>query len=88
MPWPAKSIHPVRSSDEPGAVFDDGGTGLLEAARRRFAPRGCEISCDAKHTVWVKSVDGRLSLGLPRWKVGRQSVEHLLDSVEERLDRL
>jgi len=87
MPWPAKSARPVRPSDDPDVVYDDGGTGLLEEARRRFAPRGCEISCDVKHTVWVKSVDGRLSVGLPRWKVGRHSVDELLDSVEQRLAR-
>lgn len=84
MPWRKKQFR-ARGVVETSLRGDDGGTGLLEAARQRFEPRGCEIFCDRRHTVWVKSADGRLSLGLPQWRVDRSSVDELLDGVEERL---
>ena len=86
MPWTSKNSRPADSVDAADVVVcDDGGSGLFEAASNRFAPAGCEIVCDIRHTVWVKRADRGLSVGLSPWMVERQSVDELLDRVGERL---
>lgn len=86
MHW-SKNTASSSLADEPAVVFDDGGTGLLEACKSRFASEDCEVSCDAKHTVWVKRADGTLSVGLSRWMLSRYSIEELLDNVGAKLAR-
>lgn len=73
--------------DVPEVVYDDGGTGLYQAAADRFAALGCEIVCDAAHTVWVKRPGTGHSVGMARWMVERKPMDKLLDSVAERLRR-
>ena len=83
MPWMSK--RSTTDAGDSGVVCDDGGSGLLKACQSRFASRDCEISCDARHTVWVKRSDGSLSVGLPPWQLSRHSVDELLEGVEEKL---
>lgn len=84
MPWSRHSrLH--ASSPEPRVEYDDGGSGLLEACRRRFDGAGCVITCDASHTVWVKRADGARSVGLPPWQLRRHALDELLDDVDEKL---
>jgi hypothetical protein len=85
MPWLSKRSAAIPASDS--AAFDDGGSGLLEACQKSFGPVGCEISCDARHTVWVKRADGSLSVGLPPWQLERHSVDELVERVSARLSR-
>jgi hypothetical protein len=83
-----RSSKQFRHSDtaEVDAVqYDDGGSGLFEACQDRFASSGCEIACDARHTVWVKRADGTRSVGLAAWLLNRHSMDELLDDVEARL---
>ena len=72
-------------ADAEEVVYDDGGSGLLEACQNRFASERCDIRCDVRHTVWVKSPDGSRSVGLSPWMVTRRSVDELLDNVEKKL---
>jgi hypothetical protein len=80
-----KFRHSDTSAEVDPVIYDDGGSGLLVACRDRFASSGCEITCDARHSVWVKRADGTRSVGLAGWLLNRYSMEDLLDSVEERL---
>lgn len=73
--------------DAPEVVYDDGGSGLYQACLDRFAALGCEIVCDAAHTVWVKRSGTGHSIGLARWMVERKPMDKLLDGVAERLSR-
>ena len=77
--------HSKTSAEVDAVLHDDGGSGLLEACRDRFAASGCDITCDARHSVWVRRADGTRSVGLAGWLLNRYSMEELLDSVEERL---
>jgi hypothetical protein len=86
MPWASKLSRSSDPDAEP-VVYDDGGSGLLEACESRFSSRNCDIACDARHTVWVKRADGSRSVGLSPWMLGRQSMDELLDGVEARLGR-
>jgi len=88
MPWSSKgSTSSAPACESAAAVFDDGGSGLLEACRSRFESSGCEISCDARHTVWIKRADGSLSVGLSPWQPSRHSTEEILAGVAARLRR-
>lgn len=73
--------------DGPEPVYTDGGSGLYQAAVDRFAAMGCDIACDAAHTVWIRHAGTGHSVGLARWMVERKSVESLLDGVAARLSR-
>jgi hypothetical protein len=85
-----RSSKKFRRSDTGAEIdavqYDDGGSGLFEACQARFASSGCEITCDARHSVWVKRADGTRWVGLAGWLLNRYSMEELLDSVEARLD--
>jgi len=79
-------LHNAKTAEVEAAIeYDDGGSGILEACRDRFASAGCSISCDASHTVWVKRPDGTKSVGLPQWMTSRYSMDKLLDDVEAKL---
>jgi len=82
----SRSRPSAADADAEPIVYDDGGSGLLEACRDRFAPFGCEIVCDARHAVWVKRADGARSVGLSPWLIGRYSTVEVLDDVEARLE--
>lgn len=74
------------TADEATPVkYDDGGSGILEACKRKFAPLGCTVTCDASHTVWVKHPDGTKSVGLQPWLVSRYTPDELLAKVEAKL---
>ena len=77
--------HSDTDVEADAVVYDDGGSGLFEACQARFASSGCEITCDSRHSVWVKRADGTRSVGLAAWLLNRYSVDELLDSVEARL---
>ena len=83
------SSKQFRHSDDPAEVdavqHDDGGSGILEACRARFASSEYEIRCDARHTVWVTRADGARSVGLAGWLLNRYSMDELLSGVEVRL---
>jgi hypothetical protein len=82
--------YPKPKLSDPDAiavVYDDGGSGLLDACRTRFAPFDCEVSCDERHTVWVKRANGSLSVGLPPWMLNRSSIDELLEGVTVKLKR-
>jgi len=88
MRSPSKRSVPTAPNGEVEVVvYDDGGSGLFEACRNRFESYDCEISCDARHTVWIKRPDGTLSVGLSRWMLNRQTMDELLDDVGARLAR-
>ena len=75
------------STAEPVVVYtDDGGSGLLEACRARFAPPEFTVECDARHTVWVKRSDGSRSFGLPPWLLRQHSLDEVLEGVEAKLE--
>ncbi|MDP2181321.1 MAG: hypothetical protein Q8K99_01965 [Actinomycetota bacterium] len=75
-----------RASTEPQIVYtDDGGSGLLEACRSRFAPPEYEVACDARHTVWVKCTVGARSFGLAPWLLREHSMDEVLKSAEAKL---
>ncbi len=77
--------RPQVDPDAEPVVYDDGGSGLLEACKQRFESFGCEITCDSRHTVWVKTADGTRSVGLSPWLVNRRSLEDVLDGVDAKL---
>lgn len=82
----SKQFRSSASTEETEVIqYDDGGSGLFEACQTRFASCDCEITCDARHTVWVKSADGTRSVGMAPWLLGRHSLNELLDDVEDRL---
>jgi hypothetical protein len=88
VPWSVTRSRSKNAADagaEP-VVYDDGGSGLLEACRSRFVPDECRVTCDARHTVWVARADGSLSVGLSPWMLGRRSVDELLEGVGTRLE--
>ncbi len=88
MPKPFRQSLSSTDTDSEPVVYDDAGSGLLKACKDRFATSGCEVTCDARHTVWVKTADGARSVGLSPWMVNRHSVDELLDNVEEKLGLL
>jgi hypothetical protein len=80
------AFYSSKSTDEPKIVLtDDGGSGLFEACKTRFAPPEYEVVVDARHTVWVKRTDGSRSFGLSPWLVRDHSLAEILDRVERRL---
>ncbi|MDZ4063395.1 MAG: hypothetical protein U1E22_01895 [Coriobacteriia bacterium] len=75
-----------RPSAEPAVVYmDDGGSGLLEACKARFAAPEYEVACDARHTVWVKRTVGARSFGLAPWLLRERSMNEVLESAEVKL---
>ena len=83
MPW----LHRRSSNEEPSEdfVFDDGGSGLLEACTSRFSELGWSISCDSRHAVWVTSTGASLSVGLAPWLAEHRPIDQVLDEVEARI---
>jgi len=67
-------------------VYDDGGSGLLEACTSHFASTDVRIECDCRHTVWIKRSDGSRSVGLSPWLLNRYSLGEVLERAESRLD--
>ena len=83
--WSNKSRSLV-PSDEPVIVLtDDGGSGLYEDCRARFTSPEFEVTCDDRHTVWIKRTDGSRSVGLAPWALRRQSLGAALASVAKRI---
>ena len=66
-------------------VYDDGGSGLLAACESRFGSSDFEISCDAKHSVWVKHKGSGRSVGLSPWLLNRRTMDEVLETVETKL---
>jgi hypothetical protein len=78
--------HLFTPGTEPDVVrTDDGGSGLFEACKTRFAPPEYEVKCDPIHTVWVKRADGGRSVGLPPWLLRQHSLDEVLERVETRI---
>jgi len=65
--------------------YDDGGSGILKACKKRFDSTEFDITCDAKHTVWIKHRSSARSVGLSGWLLQRSSMDELLDGVEAKL---
>jgi hypothetical protein len=86
MAW-QKNSRGLAPSDEPVVILtDDGGSGLYEGCRERFSPPEFEVTCDARHTVWVKRTDGSRSVGLPPWVLRQQTWEEALQTIEKKLE--
>jgi hypothetical protein len=82
----SRQSHPPVSMPEPDIVLtDDGGSGLLEACKTRFASPDYVVECDARHTVWVKRTDSTRSFGLPPWLLRQHSMNQVLERVEDKL---
>lgn len=82
----SSQFRPHTPNAEPDVVFtDDGGSGLFAACKSRFASPDYEVECDARHTVWVKRVDGTRSFGLAPWLVRQHSVNEVLERTETKL---
>lgn len=73
------------SSEQSAPLTDDGGSGLFDACKSRFAPPEFEVECDARHAVWVRRSDGVRSVGLPSWQVSRYSVDEILERTASKL---
>ena len=58
---------------------------LLAAAQERFPAPEFDVSCDDRHTVWVKRADGRRSVGLSQWGLRRSTLEEMLDDAAAKL---
>ena len=85
MRKPSRHLQPV-DPDAPVIILtDDGGSGLFEACKARFAPPEFLVECDGRHTVWVKRADGTRSFGCPPWLLRQRSVLEVLASVEAKL---
>jgi hypothetical protein len=59
---------------------------LLEACEARFPALTYEVSCDARHTVWVRRSDGTRSVGLSPWLLREHSLDEVLAGVDAKLD--
>jgi hypothetical protein len=81
----SRQFNRLISGDKPVVPTDDGGSGLLEACKARFAPPLFEVECDARHTVWVKRTDGTRSFGMPPWLLRQYSLSDVLERAEEKL---
>jgi len=58
---------------------------LLEAAKKRFPDPEFEVTCDDRHTIWVKRTDGTRSVGISQWLLRRFTLEEILSRTEARL---
>ena len=81
----SRQFNRLISSDKPEVPTDDGGSGLLEACKERFAPPEWTVECDSRHTVWVKRADGTKSFGMPPWLLRQASIAEILARAEEKL---
>lgn len=82
MPSPERSANLTPRPVSPeGTVWGR----LLKAATDRFPEPDFEVSCDDRHTVWVKRADGRRSVGLSQWGLRRYTLEEMLDDAEAKL---
>lgn len=81
----SRQFNRLISSDKPEVPTDDGGSGLLEACKERFAPPEYEVECDPRHTVWVKRTDGTRSFGMPPWLLRQNTVAEILSRAEDKL---
>lgn len=59
---------------------------LLEACVERFPAPEFEVSCDDRHTVWVKRTDGTRSVGVSQWLLRRFTLEQILERAQSRLE--
>ena len=86
MRMSSRQAHLPVESSEPAIIYtDDGGSGMLEACRTRFASPNYEVECDARHTVWIKRADGTRSFGLPPWLLRQRPMNEVLAGVETKL---
>lgn len=86
MRKPTKPDTVLPTNDAPDETLtDDGGSGLFDACKSRFAPPEFDVECDARHTVWVRRSDGVRSVGLPPWQIGRHSVDEILERTAKKL---
>lgn len=65
---------------------DDGGSGLYEACVAHFPRPDFTVECDARHTVWVKRIDGSRSYGLPPWSLRRNTLDEVMERVQGKLE--
>lgn len=88
MAPPSNHFRSRRPKDPSEIVVytDDGGSGLLDACRVRFTAPEFEVACDARHTVWVKRMEGGRSIGLAPWQLRARSMEQVLDHTAKRLE--
>lgn len=85
MRKPSRHLEPV-DSDAPVIILtDDGGSGLYEACRERFASPEYVVTCDIKHTVWVKRADGTRSFGMPPWLLRQRTLDDVLARADAKL---
>jgi hypothetical protein len=59
---------------------------LLDAASERFPEPDYVVTCDDRHTVWVKRADGSRSVGLSQWLLRRSELDEILAGAEKRLN--
>lgn len=85
MPWWDRRSPNTQPAEE--HIFDDGGSGLLDACRTRFEGLGWSVRCDSRHSVWVKSPDAPLSVGLAPWMIDHLSIDEVLDEAEDKIRR-
>lgn len=79
-------FRPLKPATEQPVIYtDDGGSGLLEACKSRFPEPGFVVSCDARHTVWIKRADGSSSYGLSPWLLRKQTMDGVLEGAELKL---
>ena len=83
MPWRGNRSAPPDPAED--VVYDDAGSGLFDACVDRFAGRGWTVTCDRQHSVWVRNEDGSHAVGLAPWLIRLQSIEQILDDVEEKM---
>lgn len=85
MRKPSRHLEPL-DPDAPVVILtDDGGSGLYTACLARFAAPEYEVSCDIKHTVWVKRADGTRSFGMPPWLLRQRTMEDVLERAAAKL---
>lgn len=86
MRKPTKPKVPLSlNGEQEEPLTDDGGSGLFDACKSRFASPEFDVECDERHAVWVRRSDGARSVGLPPWQVSRYSVDEILERTAKKL---
>jgi len=81
-PTTPPATQPLAQGKSSLSKKDEAVQGLLEACKSHFPEPDYEVECDARHTVWVKRLATRRSIGLPPWLLR----DHTLTEVLERAD--
>ena len=83
--WSTKSRSLTADAEPEVVLTDDGGSGLFEGCLDRFPSPAFEVTCDARHTVWVRRTETKRSVGLPPWVLREQTFDEALESIEDKL---